>query len=103
MTKRPEVGDTVVTRGVVIGPSSYNEDVFLVKLGTDVKTYLSIKHITEVIPKPWEPKVGDKIRHKDGGQIYTIKALVDDQAWFAYKNGDTVVSFYPEKYNLCAD
>lgn len=115
MNKRPEVGDTVVVRGVVLSVAP----TFCYIRTDDESSQLGIsfERISEIIPKPWEPKVGDQIRYNVGDQIryntgafiYTIQAIIQDRIWVAWvaSNGirsDSIIhDFKKENYTLCVD
>jgi len=82
--QEPRVGDTVTLKGEVVSYSS--TELFLVKFennGKSVSVWFNKKAFLEVAPKPWEPKVGDRVVLKDrkGGMIYKIIALDEDDAW----------------------
>lgn len=59
--KQPEVGDTVVIRGVV----TYSDCMmFRFKqdgTNSDESMLVPNARISEIIPKPWEPKVGEEV------------------------------------------
>lgn len=64
MTKRPEVGDTFIIRGTITYSDStffrYNQDH-----NRGQSCLMPLDHISEIIPKPWEPKVGDTVWAKN--------------------------------------
>lgn len=59
MSKLPEVGDTVVIRGVVT-----SNDGAIIQFrtpGHPIPISITAGRLAEIIPKPWEPKVGDTV------------------------------------------
>lgn len=60
LNKTPEIGDTVVIRAVVL---EVGNEMFKLKGSNDDCPFpwLHNDRITEVIPKPWGPKVGDTV------------------------------------------
>lgn len=61
----PKVGDTVIIKGVV-----RNDDIGTQSVAIEVGPvrprliYVHYDAITDVIPAPWEPKVGDRVNWK---------------------------------------
>lgn len=111
MTKRPEVGDTVIIRGTVCDIDAHYFSMYT-SSGQDSKTlmYVSYAREFEVIPKPWEPKVGDRIRYNSGSTfVYTIRAIVQDKVWVNWLtycgtcHDSIIYDFKKEDYTLCVD
>lgn len=73
--KRPEIGDTVILTGTVKYGSIDGWSVLL--NGSKTPTYICHEEMkcAQVIPKPWEPKVGDIVCHKDGSPSANYKVL----------------------------
>jgi hypothetical protein len=81
MTDRlPEIGDTVIIRGIVIDDRSiktnFPDSIKIVCLDATISDdstfWVNRKNIMEVIPKPWEPKPGDVVFHKDYSTPYVL-------------------------------
>lgn len=109
MTKQPKIGDTFIIRGIITHVDSvffrYSQDH-----NQGQSCLMPLDRISEVIPKPWEPKVGDQIRYNTGGAfIYTIQAIIQDRIWVDWvaSNGirsDSIIhDFKKENYTLCVD
>lgn len=109
MNKRPEIGDTVIIRGIVCAFTDYPGGFRFCQDGGIASPVLDLSRISEVIPKPWEPKAGDRMRYNTGTFIYTIQAIFQDKVWVYWTNRygnrcDTVINgFIKELYSLCAD
>ena len=86
MSGKPQIGDTVVIRGVVtkIHNSSIKikTKTFHDTLEPEFSPYISMSRISEVIPKPWVPKVGDEVDVEGKWSFtdcgYTVLALHGD-------------------------
>lgn len=76
--KALEVGDTVIIRGVVV-KTDRTRDMVNIKTNDDCFTpllYVSAIRISEIIPKPWEPKVGEPARYYPDYSSVTTSATV---------------------------
>lgn len=69
--EKPSIGDTVIIKGVIKSFSSMGATAHI-----DTGTFrlglltCSVERIAEVIPKPWEPKVGDTVWLSEGHTPY---------------------------------
>lgn len=106
-----KIGDTVTLTGIVRTSTLENKDLVFVDFPgcSYIKGLTPETHVDQIIPKPWEPKVGDKVRNKHGNDnvIYTIIAFHNGSAWFewtnAYGTKSALVTFKKDNYTLCAD
>lgn len=93
MSKLPEVGDTIIIRGIVteITPSYDGSIVkYIDQNGSEGRVLAS--RISEVIPKPWEPKAGDRVKYLQSNIcIYTILGLDGNSAWIKSPNMQHIV------------
>lgn len=100
----PKVGDTVVVRGVVLtAPTGF---VYIKTSGSMGELLVSLDRITEVIPKPWEPAVGDTVVNSVSHSRYVIGCLHGDKTALSWgTNGISIVSLDDLKkaYKLCVD
>lgn len=62
--KQPKVGDTVVIRGTITkewGGSNNKSGHFNISFPDGTTTSIFGCQIEEIIPKPWEPKIGEEV------------------------------------------
>lgn len=90
--KALEIGDTVIIRGVITG---INPTIGMVKIKTNDDCpasilFVSASRISEIIPKPWEPKVGELARYcsapNNGTVPATILAIAEGYAMLRFNN-----------------
>lgn len=80
----PKVGDTVVIKAIV---DSVGSGCFSIQLRDDSgRTWVNNKVITEIIPAPLVPKIGDVLRFNGAGIRYKILGLHDGLIWVEHKN-----------------
>lgn len=114
MTKRPEVGDTVIIEGVVTSVSGVCFFFKTPKYGTNSPEFMHQMHldrIKEIIPKPWAPKVGDMVytpTYRMSGGI-ELRAIFGEYAviWWSDHSGapkiEPLSSVYKDKeLTICA-
>lgn len=103
MMKIPKIGDTVVIRGVARSVGVYHTRVDVPGKGNFI---INTDQIDEIIPTPWVPKAGDKVRFIPYDDMrYEIIALYDHKAWFKnISNASTFIAYFnQEDYELCVD
>jgi len=84
--KKPEIGDTVIIRGVVVetqGPRLRMTTIRVDEGDEDKHLCVLTSRISEVIPKPWEPKVGDVVVDRNY-RMFRYKIICIHE--FDYKN-----------------
>jgi len=76
---KPKIGDTILVKGIVKGIFSDRSILYITNNGICVSA--NLEDVTEVIPKPWEPKVGEKIKHTSYPKTYEIIGLWKNKVW----------------------
>lgn len=100
--KTPNIGDTVVIRGVVtsvhpvISNSAHSYLYYRDKLDNLRSVY--IECVDEVIPKPWEPRVGDKLQYLNTLSNVEFRGEVDGKWVLKNSSGGLYVTDTKDNY-----
>lgn len=82
--KKPELGDTVVIKGVV---DSVNREgtLFTLKVPNCVSLLFNLCHISEIIPAPYVPKIGHNVIYGNDLVVRQVLAVSGDYVWISQK------------------
>lgn len=99
-----KVGDTITLSGVVRSNAHDDRDhlIYIDFPGCSyAKGITPGTHVDQIIPKPWEPAVGDNVKYRNGTITHEVRGFVDDQIGVLSPSG----TYYLAKKDqlICAD